>query len=349
MAKKKDKLQQRRLVENLTRAVGNFGGFSFGGQHPQGVTVHKPLPAGTVFPNGAKAAILMTFDVEGNYGNGIGDIHLEIANYKRICTKLEEDNIAATFNVVGKMAEDHGPEFVQWMLEAGCEVASHGYWHDMNKHYGGDKIYAGHYGSKENHEQISKGVDAINKICPDTVHGVRIPYGHFNEFTYDAMEQLSLDWASNVGIDDFIVPQQGFGNAPFRMQLGDKIYPVVEIPLDSQTFDWSVWMADEKSNETFVKAVRAYCEIKNIPFVRTPQTAAAIWKQRIADTIENETVFTLVCHPTNLAVKDKRWSDPVEEFLFPVIEQLGRFHRQRKAWVCTCAQLAEFYWSVMKK
>ena len=131
---------ERSLVESTRHRSGKFGGFSFGGQQPDGVSVHKPLSAGTVFPNGAKAAILLTFDVEGNYGNGIGDMLLEIANYKAICERLKANNIAATFNVVGQMADEHGPEFIEWMLAAECEVASHGYWHEMNGRYGGSNI-----------------------------------------------------------------------------------------------------------------------------------------------------------------------------------------------------------------
>ncbi len=340
--------KERSLTEQTKHAEGKYGGFSFGGQYPDGVVVHNPLPAGTVFPNGAKAALLLTFDVEGNYGNGIGDIELEIANYKRLCERLIENKIVATFNIVGKMAEEHGPKFIEWMFEAGCEAASHGYVHDMNKRYGGDKVYAGHYGPKENIEQIRDGIEAINKIRPNCVRGLRLPYGHFNEYTYDAMEQFGVTWSSNVGIDDFIVPGQGFGGAPFQMQLGDKLYPIVEIPLDSQTYDWAIWMADEDANGEFVKAVRSYCSLKNVPFDRTPKGAVAVWQRRMLDGIENQTVFTLLCHPINLTVKSNLWSDPIEEFAFPIIDQLGQFQRSGEAWVCTCTQLAEFYRQKMK-
>ncbi|MFH1614520.1 MAG: polysaccharide deacetylase family protein [Planctomycetota bacterium] len=337
------------LVEQTKHAAGRFGGFSFGGRHPEGVTPHNPLTPGTVFPNGASAALLLTFDVEGNYGNGADNVPAELANYRRICRMLAKNRIPATFNVVGKMADDHGPQFIEWMLDANCEIASHGYWHDLNKHYGGDKVYAGHYGPKENLEQIKKGVEALNSICPRAVRGVRIPYGHFNEFTYDAIEQLGLTWASNVGIDDFLTPSQGFGGAPFQMQIGNKLYNIVEIPLDSQTYDWAVWITEEKTNETFVQAVAAYCRENNIPVDRTPQGAVRVWKQRMADAVKKQSVFTLLCHPINLTVKSDKWSDPVEEFLFPVIEQLADLQRSRLAWVCTCSQLADFYRQVSSK
>lgn len=339
---------QRSLVENVKHAEGKYGGFCFGGQTPDGVTAADPLPAGTVFSNGATAAFLLTFDVEGTYGNGMGDMALEVANYRRICDRLAKNNIPATFNVVGKMAELQGLEFVRWMLNAKCEVASHGYVHDLNKRHGGDKLYAGHYGLKENRLQVFDSLAIFDKIMKGCVRGIRLPYAHFNEFSYDAMQEAGFRWTSNVGIDDFIAPGQGFGGAPFQMQLGEKRYPLVEIPLDTQTYDWSTWIADEKTNGLFVEAVRSYCRSRSISFEPTPKGAVKIWFQRMQDTLDTKTVFTFLCHPINLAVKSDRWGDPVEEFLFPVIDRLGKLHREKRAWVCSCSEMADCYWKTRK-
>jgi peptidoglycan/xylan/chitin deacetylase (PgdA/CDA1 family) len=334
---------ERSLVEQEKHSGGRFGGFCFGGQSPDGVEVVAPLPAGTVFPNGARAALLLTFDVEGTYGNGTGDMALEVANYRRICDRLAANGLAATFCIVGQMAQEQGPDFVRWILDSGSEVAAHGYVHDLNLRFGGTKVYAGHYGPVENTTQIVDALAVFEHIKPGCVHGMRIPYGHFNEHTYDAIAAAGLVWTSHVGIDDFLVPGLGFGGAPFRMNLGGKQYPLLEIPLDSQTYDWPIWIADEQANGQFVAAVRAYCRSRNIPFVRTPAGGVAVWRQRMDDTIAAAGVFTLLCHPINLAVRDARWGDPVEEFLFPVIDLLGAHARSRRAWVCTCGQMADFH------
>ena len=337
------KNEERSLVENTKHASGTYGGFSFGGQQPEGVQVYHPLKKGITFPNGAKAALLLTFDVEGNYGNGTGDIDLEIANYDRICVRLEANSIPATFNIVGKMVEDHVPNFAQRMLDSGSEIAPHGYVHDLNKRHGGDKVYAGHYGPAENKMQIDDGIRALEKNFPGTVSGYRLPYGHFNEYSYDAIEGAKLQWTSHLGIDDFIHPGNGFGTQPFQIGLGNKIYDLVEIPLDSQTFDWPIWMADEKANKPFVDAVRAYCRSRDIPFVRTPAGGVSIWRQRMMEALENQSVFTFLCHPTNLAVSNAVWGNPLEQFLFPAIDLLGELNRTKKAWVCTCGQMTDFY------
>lgn len=334
---------QRTLVETIKHAKGQYGGFCFGGQSPDGVVAVDPMPAGVVYPNGATAAILLTFDVEGTYGNGIGDMAIEVANYRRLCERLKAADVPATFNIVAKMAQEQGPDFVRWILAAGGEVASHGYVHELNSLYGGDRIYAGHYGPDENRRQVEESLAVFDRICRGCVRGMRLPYAHFNEYTYDAIEAAGLTWASNVGIDDFVVPGQGFGGAPFLMQLGAKRYPIVELPLDTQTFDWAMWMANEHTNGGMVRAVRNYCRSRSVPYTPTPAGAVAIWNRRIQDTLEARSVFTLLCHPINLAVRSDRWGDPVEEFLFPVIDRLGRLCRERRIWAATCGQMADFY------
>jgi peptidoglycan/xylan/chitin deacetylase (PgdA/CDA1 family) len=339
--------QEKSLVEATKHAQGRYGGFSFGGQTPDGVMVHAPLSRGVVFPNGATAAILLTFDVEGTYGNAAGELEAEVRNYAPICRKLQEDRVPATFNVVGQMAEEHGAEFLGEMLEAGCEVASHGYVHDLDKRYGGELRYAGHFGSKENHRQVRDGVRALEKSARRfgrcKVRGIRLPYGHFNEYSYEAIADAGLIWASNVGSDDFLVPGQGFGSQPFQIGLGDEKYPIVEIPLDSQTYDWSIWIADPGSNAEFLKAVQTYCASRGLAWERTPRLGFQVWKKRIEEAVKEAGVFTLLCHPINLTVRRPQWGDPLEEFLFPVVELLGELARQKRIWPCTCAQMADFY------
>ena len=80
--------QQKSLVEQAGGNAGRYGGFSFGGQEPYGLNPLAKMEMGTVFPNGATAAVLLTFDVEGHYGNGGGSQEKEIANYERICNRL---------------------------------------------------------------------------------------------------------------------------------------------------------------------------------------------------------------------------------------------------------------------
>lgn len=339
--------RERSLVGATKHAQGRYGGFSFGGQTPDGVVVHAPLPQGIVYPNGATAAVLLTFDVEGTYGNAIGELEAEVRNYVPLCRTLAENQVPATFNVVGQMAEEHGSEFLGEMLEAGCEIASHGYVHDLDKQYGGELVYAGHFGREENRRQVLDGVRAVEeaaaKFARCKVRGIRLPYGHFNEYSYEAIADAGLAWASNVGSDDFVVPGQGFGSQPFRIGLGDKKYPLVEIPLDSQTYDWSIWIADASANAVFVEAVRAYCRSRGLAWERTPRLAFEVWKRRIEETLRERRVFTLLCHPINLTVRGEGWGSPLDEFLYPVIELLGELAGQNRVWACTCAQMAEFY------
>ena len=331
---------QKDIAADALPRNGQFGGSSFFGRNPVGVRAVAPLRLPTRFPNGARAAVLMTFDCEGTYGNGTGNMALEVENYSRICDRLEALGLKATFNVVGLMAEEQGPDFVLRMHEAGSEVATHCYWHEMGRF--GEYPYHGHYGLAENLESIKRGCEALQEITGARVRGVRLPYGHFNEHTYDAIESLGLAWSSNMNIENLLDPSQGFGPAPFIPELGGKRYNFVEIPLDSQTYDWSIWIADG-NNASFIERVMRYAEQQAIELDRTPAGAVAIWRERIRQTIEGESIFTLLCHPTNLAVLCDLWSDPVEEFLFPVFDELARQQDAGMLWVPTCAEMADFY------
>jgi hypothetical protein len=61
------------------------------------------------------------------------------------------------------------------------------------------------------------------------------------------------------------------------------------------------------------------------------------------DAVQSGGIFTLLCHPINLTIGSERWGDPMEEFLFPVIDLLAGLRDKGEAWICTCGQLAELY------
>lgn len=320
---------------------GQYGGSSFFGR-PIGVEAANPMKLPATFPNGARAAVLLTFDVEGFYGNGSGDEALEVRNYSRMAERMAALGLKGTFNVVGRMAQERGPDFVRLLHQAGMELATHGYEHEMTG-AGEGLTYHGHYGLKENLEDLGRGVEAIQDITGVPVRGARVPYGHFNEHSYRAMERLGLAWASNMEIDNFLRPEDAFGPAPFRPAIGGKVCDIVEIPLDSQTYDWAMWIADE-NNPSFVARVNAFMQSRGLHAARTPAGAATVWEERIRSAIESESVFTLLCHPINLTVRSERWSgDPLEDFLFKVFDRLAELQKGQKVWVPTCAELADFY------
>ena len=331
---------ERDITADALPRNGQWGGSSFFGKNPLGLEAAERMALPATFPNGARAAALMTFDCEGTYGNGAGDMAVEVKNYFRMCERLEKLGLKATFNVVGLMAEEQGPDFVRRMYASGSEVASHCYWHDMFSF--GEYPYHGHYGFAENLESLKRSKETLEKIIGAEVRGARIPYGHFNEHTYDAIEAAGYVWASNVARECILAPSQGYGPVPFMPTLGGKKYDFVEIPIDADTYDWAIWMADE-NNEAFVERVRMYTKQRGIALERTPSGAARVWAERIRETVEKQSVFTLLCHPTNLAVASDRWDDPVEEFLFPVFDELARRQDAGELWVATCGEMAEFY------
>ena len=331
---------ERNIAADASPRNGQWGGSSFFGKNPLGLKAGRTMTLPVVFPNRARAAVLLTFDCEGTYGNGAGDMAVEIANYFRICEQLEKLRLKATFHVVGLMAQERGPDFVRRIHTAGSEVASHGHWHDLFRF--GKYPCHGHYGPDENLQSMKQSKDTLQQIIRAEIRGVRIPYGHFNEHTYDAIAAAGYAWTSNVAGENILDPSQGYGPAPFMPVLGGKAYPFVEIPLDADTYDWALWMADE-NNPSFIRRVHLYAEQRKIPLARTPAGAAAVWAQRIRETVEGNSVFTLLCHPINLAVASEKWRDPVAEFLFPVFAELARRQDAGQLWVPTCSEIADYF------
>ena len=60
------------------------------------------------------------------------------------------------------------------------------------------------------------------------------------------------------------------------------------------------------------------------------------------ESTDDQSVFTLLCHPINLAINNVAWIDPLEQFLIPALDLLGELNQTKKAWVCTCAQMTAF-------
>jgi len=323
---------------------GVVGGSTIGGGPIAGFEQVDPLRPGAVFPNGARSAILFTYDVEGCYGNGTGSEAEEIANYFTLTAAHARHGVKATYNVVGKMAEDHGGDFVAAMMDSGAEVATHGYLHDMQGIPG--RVYHGHYGRDAVKRDIEMGVRALEKIPGLTVNGCRLPYGHFNNYCYDLFEEFGFRWTSNTGILDIDNYEDGprFCSNPSRVRVAGKLYPLVEIPLDGTTYDWAILVADE-DNPDYVASVHAFVRQRGLAgFTRTPEGAAMIWKELIRTAVEKEIVFTLLCHPINLTV-DKGWAaSALEDFLIEVVRHAAALQEAGTIWCPNCSELADYYW-----
>ena len=316
---------------------GTCGGSFFSGKPVGGFSITDAMQPGTTFPNGAKAAVLFTYDVEGDYGNGSGDVRTEIKNYFTMTKVHENATVSATYNIVGKMAEDHGSDFVKAIAASGAEIASHGYRHDMQGKE--PYVYHGHFDYDAVRSDIEKSVEVLTRISGIPVKGCRLPYGHFNNFCYDAFESAWLSWASNATIQS-----NRLGSSPGYAELSGKRYNIVEIPMDGTSYDWPLLIADE-NNQGFLDAVHRFAaENTIVGFDRTPHGAFLVWKRLIDMAIEHNIVFTLLCHPINLAVQNAAWDiDALNGFLLPIIRYAGELQQDKRIWTPTCSQLVDFY------
>jgi peptidoglycan/xylan/chitin deacetylase (PgdA/CDA1 family) len=155
------------------------------------------------WPDGADVAVALTFDVDGEapwLGEGqeyerrlsmlsMGRFGPERGVW-RVLELLKEHDIPATFYVPGHTA-DHWPDVVPAIIEAGHEVAHHGY-----MHLGTDGLDAG-----AQRDELERGLVALGK------HGVR-PAGYrspgweLSPQTLAMLSELGFSYESSLMADD---------------------------------------------------------------------------------------------------------------------------------------------------
>lgn len=182
------------------------------------------------WPNGAKCAVMVTFDVDGDllakrpvgeewqwprsvsygqYGPTVG--------LPRLCDLLDDLDIKATFFTPGRTAEKF-PEPLRDVASAGHEIGYHGWIHEQT-----DKLSL-----PERLEMISRARDALDRIGAKEVVGFRNPAGEF----YPEIAQMALDngfiYSSSMRGDD----------RPYRTILNGKSSNFIEIPAKFETDDY---------------------------------------------------------------------------------------------------------------
>lgn len=109
---------------------------------------------------------------------------------------LKENNVHATFFLMGKMAERH-PDLVKEEVKEGHAIANHSYSHEYKKIYATPDAFL---------EDINKCFEVLKKIVPDyDVNLVRFPggsYGHKLLSTREAVKAKGIryvDWNALTG------------------------------------------------------------------------------------------------------------------------------------------------------
>jgi len=180
------------------------------------------------WPNGASAAVSLTFDVDAEAGwLGEGDEYARrltilsegrygvVRGVPRILDLLARYEIPATFFVPGYTAEQH-PRLVEALLDAGHEVAHHGYLHLRS-----DKV--SHW---EQIDEIDKGLEALERVGAPKPRGYRSTSWELTPETFELLVDRGFGYDSSCMGDD----------RPYIERWGE--LEILELPVHWSLDDW---------------------------------------------------------------------------------------------------------------
>ncbi|RAH97816.1 ribulose phosphate epimerase [Acuticoccus sediminis] len=164
-------------------------------------------------PKNAERPIVMS---QGRYGwkRGIW----------RVLDLLKKYELTTTFFVPGVVVEQQ-PAMVEAILKGGHEIAHHSHTHKWI-------LNCTH---EEEHEEMQKGIEAIEKAAGYKPRGWRSPAAEFSDITLGLIEQYGFDYSSNFFDDD----------EPYLLDIGGRRTDIVELPFrwvldDAPFFNYSI-------------------------------------------------------------------------------------------------------------
>lgn len=189
--------------------------------------IKNPFP----WPNGTRCAVVFTWDMDADailhlahpndadtrlstnsmlrYGPEIG--------VPRIIDTCRDFGMKHTFFIPGWCAEQY-PKAVELMVEAGHEVALHGYLHE----------YPNELTEEEERFWTKKGADAIERIAGKRPVGYRSPWYKYSKHTTDVLIDEGFLWDTSLMGDDvpYLIeskkrPDKRLVELPSRWQLDD--------------------------------------------------------------------------------------------------------------------------------
>lgn len=184
------------------------------------------------WPAGHRAALVLSFDVDGEYGviNRYGEddwywrsqaqYDLE-AGVWRVLEILADFDLQATFCWVGRCADDR-PDAVQAAHDAGHESATHGW----------DHRYYRDMSLDEQVDDLKRTRETIGDITGDEPVGHKSPSWRFNEDTLKALQQLGFQWNMDYAARDL----------PFLQQPDTGANAIVQLPPSRLWDDYSYFV-----------------------------------------------------------------------------------------------------------
>jgi len=185
---------------------------------------------------------ILTLDIEDWYQSSLailGPEHADVqrpvppgervvGNTRRLLRILAEHKVRATCFILGTVAETY-PDLVCEIHQAGHEIATHGYGHELVY-----KLSPGEFTA-----DLRKSIELLESITSQKVRGYRAPY-----FSITRQSKWALDVLVNLGLeyDSSIVPIRrklygfpGWESFPHVIYAGNN-RPLLELPVSTVSF-----------------------------------------------------------------------------------------------------------------
>lgn len=260
--------------------------------------------AGVPWPDGARAAVAVTFDVDAESVMLAIDPALAdrpslmshqrygpVTGVPRLLALLAERGLRATFFVPGATAERH-PDAVRAIVEAGHEVAHHGFEHESL--LGRSR--------EEELDILRRGLDALERVAGVRPRGYRAPWWELGAHTLALLEELGFVYDSSLFERD----------APYR------VGRLVEIPVS--------WTFDDWERYAF------WPDITGSGVIARPSDVLEAWWEEIDALVEVGGCAVLTMHPF-LSGRPARAR--------ALGALLDRLRERGDVWIATCGEIAD--------
>ncbi len=185
-----------------------------------------------VWPAGHRAAVVLSFDVDGEYGEvnhrGPDDWYWrsnaqydQSAGIWRVLRLLDDFDVSATFCWVGKVAEER-PDIVKTAFDAGHEISTHGW----------DHRYFSDMTDDEQRDDLVRTRTLLHQITGERPMGHKTPGWRFNERTVPLLQELGFRWNMDYASND----------VPFLMSSDERHEPIVQLPPSRLWDDYSYFV-----------------------------------------------------------------------------------------------------------
>ena len=184
-----------------------------------------------IWPAGHRAALCLSFDVDGQYGEAnyrqadetywLSQTAYDPVGVVRILDLLADTGVPSTFCWVGRVAEDR-PDLVERAVAEGHEIALHSW----------DHRYYNRLSDEEQRSDMLRTFETLSRISKTTPTGHKTAGWRYTEFTHRLAQELGLDWVMDIPA----------GDLPELMQPDPLRPPLVQLPPSRLYDDYSFFV-----------------------------------------------------------------------------------------------------------